>query len=628
MNRTVTRTRTTKETDITVTLNLDGTGKTEIDTGIGFFDHMLNGFARHGLFDLTVHAKGDLEVDSHHTIEDTGIVLGQAILEAIGDKAGIKRYGHFMLPMDETLALCAVDLSGRPYLNYNAEFVSDKMGEMDTEMVREFFYAVSYSAMMNIHLKILDGINDHHKAEALFKAFGKALDMATMEEPRIKEAWTQREASKRRRTDMSYKRLIPCIFIKDGKAVRWIDDPTVVSKDVIELAKYYSDHGADELIVLDLSDSDEEHDETITLMKRINRVIRIPMIAGGNIRRQEDIKKILYTGAKRAMLNFSKPDSVKLIEDAAKRFGKEKLAVSLNDFDALFKHQHLIQDYSSEIVFMHRLDLNSIMNVTDVPCVIITDTEEESELFKILKCPGVRGLSGRYVSRTDIDCVAFKDKCTEEGIKMTSFESMMEFSQFKTNDQGLIPVIVQHYKTQEILMLAYMNEESFYETIKTGKMTYFSRSRQKLWVKGETSGHFQYVKSLTIDCDLDTLLAKVDQIGAACHTGNPTCFFQPLVGIDYDETNPLRIFESVYDTIADRKENPKEGSYTNYLFDKGIDKILKKIGEEATEVVIAAKNPNPEEVKYEIADFLYHAMVLMVEKGLTWEDIVKELADR
>ena len=427
---------------------------------------------------------------------------------------------------------------------------------------------------------------------------------------------------------MSYKRLIPCIFIKDGKAVRWIDDPTVVSKDVIELAKYYSDHGADELIVLDLSDSDEEHDETITLMKRINRVIRIPMIAGGNIRRQEDIKKILYTGAKRAMLNFSKPDSVKLIEDAAKRFGKEKLAVSLNDFDALFKHQHLIQDYSSEIVFMHRLDLNSIMNVTDVPCVIITDTEEESELFKILKCPGVRGLSGRYVSRTDIDCVAFKDKCTEEGIKMTSFESMMEFSQFKTNDQGLIPVIVQHYKTQEILMLAYMNEESFYETIKTGKMTYFSRSRQKLWVKGETSGHFQYVKSLTIDCDLDTLLAKVDQIGAACHTGNPTCFFQPLVGIDYDETNPLRIFESVYDTIADRKENPKEGSYTNYLFDKGIDKILKKIGEEATEVVIAAKNPNPEEVKYEIADFLYHAQVLMVEKGLTWEDIVKELADR
>ena len=427
---------------------------------------------------------------------------------------------------------------------------------------------------------------------------------------------------------MGYKRLIPCIFIAGGKAVKWFDDDTVMSDDVIGLAKYYSDHGADELLVFDLSDSDEEHDEAIDLMKRMNRMIRIPMVAGGNIRRQEDIKKILYAGAKRAMLNFSKSDSVKLIEDAAKRFGKEKVAVSLNDFDALFKHQHLINDYSSEIIFMHRLDLNSVMNVTEVPCVIVTDTMEEPELYKILKCPGVKGLSGKFVSQTDMDFVEFKEKCGQEEIKMTSFESMMEFSQFKTNEQGLIPVVVQHYKTQEVLMLAYMNEEAFYKTIKTGKMTYYSRSRQQLWTKGETSGHFQYVKSLTIDCDYDTLLAKVDQIGAACHTGNPTCFFQPLVGNDYDETNPLQVFEAVYDTIVDRRENPKEGSYTNYLFDKGIDKILKKVGEEATEVVIAAKNPNPEEVKYEMADFLYHAMVLMVEKGISWDDIIKELADR
>ena len=182
--------RNTSETKIVVELNLDGSGKYDIDTGIGFFDHMLNGFARHGLFDLTVHAKGDLEVDSHHTIEDTGIVLGQAILEAIGDKAGIKRYGHFMLPMDETLALCAVDLSGRPYLNFDATFTCDKLGELDTEMVKEFFYAVSYSGAMNLHLKVLDGGNNHHMAEALFKAFGKALDMAVSEEPRMKEVWS------------------------------------------------------------------------------------------------------------------------------------------------------------------------------------------------------------------------------------------------------------------------------------------------------------------------------------------------------------------------------------------------------------------------------------------------------
>lgn len=427
---------------------------------------------------------------------------------------------------------------------------------------------------------------------------------------------------------MSYKRLIPCIFIAGGKVVKWVNDKTVLCEDAVKLARYYSDHGADELLVFDLSDSDEDHDNSIDLMRKINRNISIPMVAGGNIKRLEDVKKILYAGAKRAMLNFSKPGSAAEVEEAAKRFGKEKIAVSLNDFDALFKHQQIIEDFTSEIIFMHRLDLNSVMNVTDIPCVILTDTKEKPELFKILKCPGVKGLSGKYISQSNMDFVTFKEECKQEGIKMTSFESIMDFSQFKLNEQGLLPVIVQHYKTKDVLMLAYMNEEAFDKTIKTGKMTYYSRSRNALWVKGETSGHFQYVKSLTIDCDKDTLLAKVDQIGAACHTGNPTCFFQPLAGTDDEKANPQRIFEHVYHTIVDRKQNPKEGSYTNYLFEKGIDKILKKVGEEATETVIAAKNPNLEELKYEVADLLYHLMVLMVERGLSWEDITQELSDR
>ncbi len=182
--------RKTKETEISVRINLDGTGEHKIATGIPFFDHMLSGFARHGLFDLDLCVNGDLEVDSHHTVEDTGIVLGQAIAAALGAKKGIKRYGSFLLPMDETLAMCAIDLSGRPYLNYQAEFTTERLGTLDTEMFREFFYAVSYSAAMNLHLKILDGINNHHMAEALFKAFGKALDMATMEEPRMGGIWS------------------------------------------------------------------------------------------------------------------------------------------------------------------------------------------------------------------------------------------------------------------------------------------------------------------------------------------------------------------------------------------------------------------------------------------------------
>lgn len=194
MERTATCTRKTKETDITVTINLDGQGENDIHTGIGFFDHMLNGFARHGLFDLTVHAAGDLDVDCHHTVEDVGIVLGTAIAKAVGSKEGIKRYGNFMLPMDESLVLCAIDLSGRPYLNFDADFPTEKIGELDTEMIREFFYAISYSAMMNLHLKVLDGGNSHHMAEAMFKGFGKALDMATVKEPRMKEAWTTKGA--------------------------------------------------------------------------------------------------------------------------------------------------------------------------------------------------------------------------------------------------------------------------------------------------------------------------------------------------------------------------------------------------------------------------------------------------
>ena len=187
LERTAAVDRKPKETDISLTLNLDGTGKSRISTGIGFFDHMLEGFARHGFFDLECRVQGDLQVDGHHTVEDTGIVLGQVIRKAAGDKKGIRRYGFFILPMDDALALCAVDLCGRPYFEFDCQFPSQRLGEMDTELIREFFYAVSYSGGMNLHLKILSGNNSHHMAEALFKAFAKALDMAVGMDSRIED---------------------------------------------------------------------------------------------------------------------------------------------------------------------------------------------------------------------------------------------------------------------------------------------------------------------------------------------------------------------------------------------------------------------------------------------------------
>ncbi len=185
MARIATVERKTKETDIAITLNLDGKGISTIHTGIGFFDHMLEGFAKHGFFDLECNVAGDLHVDGHHTVEDAGIVLGQAINQAVGDKKGIRRYGYFILPMDDALALCAVDLCGRPYLNFECEFTTPSVGNLDTELIKEFFYAVSYSAGMNLHIKMLSGNNNHHMIEAMFKAFSKALDQATGMDERI-----------------------------------------------------------------------------------------------------------------------------------------------------------------------------------------------------------------------------------------------------------------------------------------------------------------------------------------------------------------------------------------------------------------------------------------------------------
>lgn len=193
-NRTAAVTRVTKETNIALTLGIDGSGKADIQTGIGFFDHMLNSFARHGFFDLDCKVQGDLYVDCHHTIEDTGIVLGEAIRKALGDKKGIRRYGSFLLPMDETLVMCALDLSGRPYLAFDASFTSERVGYFDTEMVKEFFYAISYSAGMNLHIRQMSGSNNHHIIEAMFKAFAKALDEATGYDTRITDVLSTKGA--------------------------------------------------------------------------------------------------------------------------------------------------------------------------------------------------------------------------------------------------------------------------------------------------------------------------------------------------------------------------------------------------------------------------------------------------
>ncbi|MCM1272102.1 MAG: bifunctional phosphoribosyl-AMP cyclohydrolase/phosphoribosyl-ATP diphosphatase HisIE [Clostridium sp.] len=419
---------------------------------------------------------------------------------------------------------------------------------------------------------------------------------------------------------MDYKKIVPCISLENP----------------IEDALFFNDAGADEIAFFDSSCDREDIDKNIAIIKEITRQIDVPLIACGGVRRLEDIKKLLYAGASKVCMKSAPLLDIGIVREASERFGSERIIVTidLTDCDNPVEYgRSLKKNGAGELLLIHKNELNNYADVVKtirrevgLPVMAQSYSDHAKDVSSLLKATEAEVISLYNINRHDI--MEIKQQCKSDGVLVNLFESRIKFDEFKTNSDGLVPVIVQHYKTDAVLMLAYMNKEAFEKTITTGRMTYYSRSRQELWTKGETSGHFQFVKSLTLDCDKDTILAKVSQIGAACHTGSPTCFFTDLVKKEYNDTNPLKVFMEEYEIIRDRKNNPKEGSYTNYLFDKGIDKILKKVGEEATEIVIAAKNPDREEVKYEISDFLYHMMVLMVECGVSWEDVIKELADR
>ena len=413
------------------------------------------------------------------------------------------------------------------------------------------------------------------------------------------------------------KLIIPEIYLKNGLCG---------GENPVELAKYFSEAGADAIILYDLSSEDEEHEINLHTMKEIYRVVEIPLFGAGNIKRVEDVKKILYTGCSKAILNFSKESNRAMLEEVSKRFGKEKIAASVDCKEQLLVNDRALEEFASMVVAVRDLPEKAYYKYS-LPIVAAT-VKEDHEIYDVLEKNAVIGVTGAFVSQKTTDFMKIKNRGNQMGIDTAILRSEISWDEMKLNSDGMVPVIVQDYRTNEVLMMAYMTEEAFKKTLETGLMTYYSRSRNCLWTKGLTSGHIQYVKSLTADCDYDTILAKVSQVGPACHTGKPSCFFNNMMKKEYKETNPLKVFENVYTTIMDRKENPKDGSYTNYLFDKGIDKILKKVGEEATELVIAAKNPDPEEIKYEMADFLYHAMVLMAEKSITWDEIIEELDNR
>lgn len=426
---------------------------------------------------------------------------------------------------------------------------------------------------------------------------------------------------------MQTKTISGIIHIKDGMCYRDAEC-SGVAIDPYELAIELNNSSLDRIVAVEHSTTDEEHDANIVAIKEMTRNLEIALCGTGTVNRFEDIKKLIYAGAREVIVDGSHPDAIELCREGAHRFGEEKILVAIRNMDFIFKIKHETESIRAGYIVLDKAILSAVEDESKVPYYIYTDEKDANEISSLLFANKAAGVINEAYASSDFDAMLLKTAVSDLGIPMGNFNPQITWAELKKNEQDMVPVVVQDYLTDEVLMVAYMDEEAFNSTLRSGRMTYYSRSRKEQWLKGETSGHFQFVKALYADCDKDTILAKVSQIGAACHTGSRSCFFNEIVKTNFIEKNPQKVLEEVYETVMDRKEHPKEGSYTNYLFDKGIDKILKKVGEEATEIVIAAKNPNPEEIKYEISDFLYHVIVLMAEKGVTWEDIAGELAQR
>ena len=465
------------------------------------------------------------------------------------------------------------------------------------------------------------------------------------------------------------------------KLIPWMVYNRENTEEFLTQGAAYEAYGADELYISCDAKDYSFKEEFLKAAGELAKQVDIPIVISCHLERFEDVKKALYTGAKAMAVHAcdlrgvlgkwehteEETSGMKALKEASARFGKERIYLEVKEEEDNKSLITWAEEYASALIIEKcegkALSNAAIHGSTPELSAVCNESKSETQtgnknlletqlpfLIKSssFECQEKKAASGELEAWLGVkeelsedrtegiiadygkeeNLYTIKMALKKENIPVNTYESSIPFSQMKKNNDGLLPVVVQDYKTKEVLMVAYMNEEAYNKTVETGRMTYYSRSRSKLWLKGETSGHFQYVKSLTIDCDKDTLLARVRQVGPACHTGNPTCFFEETYKKPYDDTNPLTVLDEVYSVIMDRKEHPKEGSYTNYLFDKGIDKILKKCGEEAAEIIIAAKNPDSSELKYEISDFLYHMMVLMAECGLDWKDIVKELAHR
>lgn len=378
------------------------------------------------------------------------------------------------------------------------------------------------------------------------------------------------------------KMFVGCIFIKNQKAYKSFSDKTVISTDPIALAGQYSDSDMDALILFDISDTAADHEDTLMIIRDICDQVNVPVYAGGAIHSVEDCSVYLQLGCKKVVLNLGKMEGYDLLTSAYETFGKQRIAATIASEDSITMNREKLEAQVDELILIDEHALKNCLGASTLPCIVFLPEILLDKMLAIMEMDNVCGISGNIVNENAKNIGALKNICQERGIDIITFEAPMPFSEFKLLSDGLMPVVVQDYLTDQVLMVAYMNEEAYLTTLRTGKMTYYSRSRKELWMKGLTSGHFQYVKSLSIDCDNDTLLAKVKQIGAACHTGNYTCFYRDLIKADDNGYRPDasaddKVCENAQDKAVADTELKKKLSATVAELENLLEDVYQKL---------------------------------------------------
>ncbi len=452
---------------------------------------------------------------------------------------------------------------------------------------------------------------------------------------------------------MNIKKIIPCLDFEGGKVVKGTQFLNLKEVgDPVSLAKYYEAEGADELVFLDISATENERKTALDYVEKITKAITIPLCVGGGITSLEDIECLLNLGAGKVSLNTAAVKNPILIAEASRRFGSERIVIAIDvtkkdskwlvvthggkivtDLDAIKWAKEVKGLGAGSLLVTSKdrdgkktgYDLDLIKRIkenVDLPLIASGGAGSLSDLKEGLEAGADALLAASIFHFLEVSLRECKEYLAQCGFLVSAIKGLKP----KFNEQGLVAAIAVDNKDGTVLMQAYMNQEAWEKTLATQKATYYSRKRQKIWIKGEESGHYQKVEAIYLDCDRDSVLLIVDQTGVACHTGNRTCFYTPVYGTS--QTRIGTVLSDLKKTIKERHDNPKAGSYTNYLFSEGLDKILKKVGEETAEVIIAAKNLSLDELIYETADLLYHLSVLLEEKGLDWSDIANELRQR